>query len=168
MSVVYLSVAATGTSHTAVSSTPTAPIAATRVKLRPGRWVSQSTAAASTAKIATTRWLVSVAANNTAGSHRGPRRSSARASVPRKKSDNASAIMNEYSPANVLASVPPMMCRSKVCVASPPCLKNRNTVAATANRGAVGRGTRTPRANTYAPIGSNSGPTAVTSLNATL
>ena len=55
MSVVYLSVAATGTNHTAVSSTPTAPIATTRVKLRSGRCVSQMTPAAMTAKTPTTR-----------------------------------------------------------------------------------------------------------------
>ena len=56
--------------------------------------------------------------------------------------------MNENSPARVLASVPPMMWKSNVMVASPPSLKNRNAVAATANSGAAGRGTRMPRANT--------------------
>ena len=130
--------------------------------------MSQMMVPASTAKIATMRWLVKVKAKSTAGNHIGPRRSSADASVPRKNSDSASAIMNEYSPAKVLASVPPMMCRSNVIVVSPPSLKNMKAVAATASIGAAGRGTRMPRANTYAPTGKASGPSAVTSLNATL
>ena len=56
--------------------------------------------------------------------------------------------MNEYSPAKVLASVPPMMWRSNVIVESPPSLKNRKAVAATASIGAAGRGARIPRAKT--------------------
>ena len=91
---------------------------------------------------------MTVSARKTAGIHIAPRRSSARASVPRKNSDIANAIMNENSPAKVLASVPPMMWRSNVMVESPPSLKNMKAVAATANNGAAGRGTRMPRANT--------------------
>ena len=148
MSVVLPRFTTSGRSQKAVSRTPTAPTAATRVKLRTGCRISQSTIPASTAKIATTRWLVIVSASSNAGNHMGPRRSSARASVPRKKSASANASMNENSPARVLASVPPMMWKSNVMVASPPSLKNMNAVAATANSGAAGRGTRMPRANT--------------------
>ena len=76
--------------------------------------------------------------------------------------------MNENSPASVLASVPPMMWWSNFIVASPPSLKNRKHVTATANSAGAGRGARMPRPNTYAAIGSRIGPSAVTSLNATL
>ena len=168
MSVVLPRFTANGTSQNAVRSTPTTPIAASRVALRSGRKTSQMTIAPTTAKMPTTTWLMTVNASSTAGSHIGPRRSSARASVPRKNNDNANAIMNEYSPANVLASVPPMMWKSNVMVASPPSLKYMKAVAPTANSGAAGRGTRMPRANTYAPAGSINGPSAVTSLNAML
>ena len=88
--------------------------------------------------------------------------------MPKKKSDSASAIMNEYSPASVLGKFPPMMWKSNVMVESPPPLKNRKPVAATASRGAVGRGAWMPRPNTYAPAGNRSGPATVTSLNAML
>ncbi len=127
---------------------PTATIAATRPVAVRGREHNQITPAAETANTATTRWLVSVAARNTAGSQSPRRRSSANASVPRKNSANAIAIVNEYSPASVLVSVPPMMWWSNVIVASPPSLKNRKAVAPTAKSAGAGRGARMPRANT--------------------
>ncbi len=168
MSVVLPRFTASGTNQNAVSRTPTTPTAARRVKFLTGRMINQITTPAYTAKIATTTWLRMVSASSTAGSQSGPRRSSARANVPRKKSDSASAIMNENSPASVLGRLPPMMWKSNVMVASPPSLKNRKPVAASASIGAAGRGARMPRANTYAPAGNSSGPRAVTTLNAML
>ena len=55
MSVVYLSVAASGTSQTAVSATPTAPIATARPVFFSGREHSQMTNAATNANTPTTR-----------------------------------------------------------------------------------------------------------------
>ena len=55
MSVVYLSVAASGTSHAAVSATPTAPIATARPVLFRGREHSQITNAPTSANTPTTR-----------------------------------------------------------------------------------------------------------------
>jgi hypothetical protein len=89
-----------------------------------------------------------VSASSTAGSHNEPRRSSARARVPRKSSESDRAIMNENSPASVLARLPPMMWMSNVIVESPASMKNMKTVAPSAISGAAGRGTLIPRANT--------------------
>ena len=61
-----------------------------------------------------------------------------------------------------------MMWWSYRMVASPPSLKNTKAVAPTAKNAGAGRGVRMPRANTYAPIGSMTGPSAVMSLNAML
>ena len=61
-----------------------------------------------------------------------------------------------------------MMWKSNVMVASPPSLKNRKPVAATANSGAAGRGARMPAGEHVRAVGSSSGPSAVTSLNAML
>ena len=69
---------------------------------------------------------------------------SAIANVPKKKNANASAIVNEYSPASVLASVAAhdalverdRLSPRRSCPGSP--VKNRNDVAATANAAGVG------------------------------
>ena len=81
--------------------------------------------------------------------------------------------MYEYSPASVLARLPPAMCwlNAMFCAieldpGSP--VKKRNATDASAKNAGAGRGARIPRANTYAPTGRRSGPVAVASLNAML
>ncbi len=81
--------------------------------------------------------------------------------------------MYEYSPASVLASVPPAMCwLNAMFSATGPLpgspVKKRNAVAPTASSAGVGRGHAEPPAKTYAPTGRSTGPATVPSLNATL
>jgi hypothetical protein len=148
-------------------------MAATIGNVRLGRRASHTMSAPTTANMPTTRWLITTAANRTAGKHIRRRCSSEYARAPRKKSASARAKVNENSPAKLLARLPPMMCwfpAIRVASASAPGapLKKRRTVAPTANRAGAGRGARRPRPNTYAPAGSAIGPNAVTSLNAML
>src|SRR5262249_17628463 len=145
MFVVYESVAISGTDHSALSRKPTAPIETARLALFNGCWKSHTAKAPKTAKIATTKWLMRHAVSSTAGSHNRFRVRSAVAKVPKKSSANAIAIVNEYSPASVLASVPPMMrWLNAIVVAadddpgSP--VKNNNAVDAIANAAGVGFG----------------------------
>ena len=112
---------------------------------------------------------MSVSARNTAGSHSGPRRSSARASVPRKNSDSASAIVNENSPASVLVSVAAHDVEVERHGRVAAVLEEQEAGggdARTAARPAAARGcrgrTRTRRS------AAATGPSAVTSLNAML
>jgi len=58
-------------------------------------------------KIATTMCDITASAMSTGGSHRRFPVSSEYASAPSANSDSASAISNEYSPASVLAMLPP-------------------------------------------------------------
>ena len=63
--------------------------------------------AATTTKIATTMCDMTAAAMSTAGNHRRRPVSSVYARAPSANNENASAISNEYSPASVLAMLPP-------------------------------------------------------------
>ncbi len=96
------------------------------------------------------------------------------ASAPRNATPNASASVNEYSPASELTIGPPMMRWLNWIVASwlpgvaATPLKKRNSVVPIANSSGPGRRTRRPRPRKYALAGSSTGPSAVTSLNAML
>ena len=173
MSDVYPSVASSGNVQIAVRSAPTPPMAAAVGKVRSGRRASHTTSAPTRANMPTTRWLITTAAKSTAGNHIRRRCSSEYARAPRKNNASARARVNENSPAKLLARFPPMMCWLPATrVASAPApgapLKNRRTVAPTANSAGAGRGPRRPRPNAYAAAGSAIGPNAVTSLNAML
>ncbi len=153
MLVVYVIVTTSGTSHTALRHTPTAPIATARVKFRIGPWNAQTVTAPIAAKTPTIRWLIRHSARNIAGSQRCWRVRSAIANVPKKKKTNAIASVNENSPASVLARFPPMIrwlnaiaCAASLVPGFP--VKNRNDVTATANAAGVGFGARRPRAKT--------------------
>ena len=75
--------------------------------MRRGERTSQSNTAATPTKIATTTCDITAAANSTAGSHGRLPVSSVYASAPSANNASASAISNEYSPASVLAMLPP-------------------------------------------------------------
>ncbi|CAB4652524.1 unannotated protein [freshwater metagenome] len=110
MFAVYPKVASSGRVQKAVSNAPTPPMAADSPNDLSGRFaVAQITKAATTANIATTMWLMTVAARSKAGIHARVLRSSADAKAPRNTNARAIAIEKENSPASVLLRVPPMM-----------------------------------------------------------
>ncbi len=104
---VYACCHSSGSSHTALSATATAPTGIAIAQVRRGRRVSHSRTAAIPTKIATTMCDMIAKAMSTAGSQRRLPVSSVYASAPNPNSANASAMQNENSPASVLAMLPP-------------------------------------------------------------
>ena len=96
-----------GSSHTAGIAAATPPMAAANGQVRKGRRVSHSNDAAMPMKIATTMCDITAHAISNAGNHLRFPVSSVYASAPSPNSANARPIVNENSPASVLAMLPP-------------------------------------------------------------
>ena len=164
MFAVYPNVASSGTVQNAVSAAPTAPTA-DRDRERPHRALEQPDDHAPRSPRRCRRRC---------GTSRLPRAAPPRArsgagtaalnaSAPRKNKPNASASVNEYSPASALTIGPPMIRWLNWIVASwlpadalTP-LKKRNSVAVTAKSSGPGRRTLSPRPRAYALAGSEDG-----------
>ena len=153
MFAVYPKVASRGRLQKAVSNAPAPPIAADCPNTRSGRLtVAHIIKAATTANIATTIWLSTVAARRSAGTHERVLRLSAEANAPRNTSARAIPIEKENSPASVLRRVPPMMpwLKAMVAIFGPEPLaplKNKKSTVAREKSSGVGRGARMPRPN---------------------
>jgi hypothetical protein len=141
---------------TAAPTTPTPMSVWSDRRLTP--WRATRTIAASPTTIAGTTWLRIVAVNSSAASQRSRPVRRLNASTPRNMRPNATASVNEYSPASVEAMLPPSIVYETL---------NKNGTVATAMSAGTGRRNPADRPKTYPAVGMSRMPSTVTILKAT-